>query len=536
MDSITVREFAINADVSLEAVIDMSKEIDIKISDKDDLLSLQQQLMLMQHLRLSQSDVSHKKEFTINNIINSRHLNELNLLLTQAMASRKIQSLIKDENLTVVINATLKLITKDDDQLYASAILGRLAAVARGRELNIYNRADEVISIEPASIESLEDGEAKQYAAQVLSYVTHEWVGEYSYREALLIDTADNARRELLFACLARVGNVADWLGSISSHATVLALLNNTDAKLKRLRRLFLVMSEVAGRWRGDVGSDFGSQLSKCLSTFVPRKLGDVDEELVFSTLDHLLSILLRVIELRFSMALHASTFALMDDGKRLLGAGLWGRFIDKSSVMPSIRMALLETALVLARQNRSDKQVVSILLAAYTSRPQAAVAIKKHFVNARDLDPDIADWWRSVGEASESQRNVEHKVGNTEDSQIGALLIEVEGNREAMNKVGRAVVPLLEISDPVLASTVKKAVDGYHDIAQTARRLARMRKLSKTDLKGERLEYNPLEHEMLGGHRAGVRRVKVVRDGIMKEFAGKIKTLVKPWVEPEEN
>jgi hypothetical protein len=61
------------------------------------------------------------------------------------------------------------------------------------------------------------------------------------------------------------------------------------------------------------------------------------------------------------------------------------------------------------------------------------------------------------------------------------------------------------------------------------------MRKLTTTNLCGERLEYNPLEHEMLGGHRSGVRRVEVVREGIQKEFGGKVKTLVKPWVKPEE-
>ena len=103
------------------------------------------------------------------------------------------------------------------------------------------------------------------------------------------------------------------------------------------------------------------------------------------------------------------------------------------------------------------------------------------------------------------------------------------------MDKVGRVVVQYLEISDPVLASTVKKAVDGYLGIAQTAGRLARMRKLTKTDLKGKKLEYNPLEHEMLGGHKSGVRQIKVIRDGINKEFGGKIKTIVKPWVEPAE-
>lgn len=193
-----------------------------------------------------------------------------------------------------------------------------------------------------------------------------------------------------------------------------------------------------------------------------------------------------------------------------------------------------MESALVLARQNRSDRQVVEVLLASYGSRTQAAASVKRHFKDAHDLDPDISDWWCNAGRVSERQKTIEHKVGNNEDSQIGALLIEVDNYREAMDKIGRAVVPLLEISEPVLASSARKAVDGFRSIEQTTRRLCRMRKLTKTELAGERLEYNPLEHELLGGHRPGVRRVRVVRDGIKKEFSGRIKTLVKPWVEAE--
>ena len=37
----------------------------------------------------------------------------------------------------------------------------------------------------------------------------------------------------------------------------------------------------------------------------------------------------------------------------------------------------------------------------------------------------------------------------------------------------------------------------------------------------------------MLGGHKLGVRAVKVERDGIKKDFGGKIKVLVKPRVVP---
>ena len=103
------------------------------------------------------------------------------------------------------------------------------------------------------------------------------------------------------------------------------------------------------------------------------------------------------------------------------------------------------------------------------------------------------------------------------------------------MGKLNSAVVPILKTFDPYQAATVQRAATGYESIAQVAERLARMRKLSKTDLQGSVVEYNPIEHDMEGGHRSGIRKVKVVRDGILKEFGGKKKTLVKPRVEPEE-
>ena len=473
--------------------------------------------------------------FSILDVAEVTDLRELNQLLTAAMSERKIQALIKDDNLDLVIESVLEFTADSDQQLLAAAILGRLAAVARGRESRVYDRADEVLTQEPISIETLDDGEAKTYAALMLARISNSWISQYSYREAMTIDTADTARRELLSANLAREESISDWVSAITEHAAALKGIGNEDSRLKRIRRIFAAMRDVAARWRGDVGTHAGVHLAECLDTFLSGKLRELEQAVLHEALDNLLSILGRIIEMRFSMALYASTYALVERGKKKLGPGLWGSFLGQSALMPEVRGALLESALVLARQNRSDKQIMAVLIASYTSRPQVAGAIRRHLQNARDLDPDVAEWWYSAGDISDTQRKVEHKVGNTEDSQIGALLIEVEYNREAMDKVGRAVVPLLEISEPILASTVKKAVLGYRSIAQTARRLSRMRKLTKTELKGERLEYNPLEHEMLGGHQAGVRRVKVVRDGIKKEFSGKIKTLVKPWVEPDQ-
>lgn len=472
---------------------------------------------------------------SLKNISTSNNLNELNLFLTQAMANRTIQSVIKDDNLDMVIDSVFKLTKTEGEQLLSAAILGRLAAVARGREEKVLSRVNLLFSKKPESVETLNDGESKQYAAQVISNVSGNWVKEYSYSESILIDTADYARREFLIANLSREENIAVWISAISSHSKLLMEISNIDSRVKRIRRIFGAMNESLVQWRGEVGENIGLNLAECLKSFVKKDVFEADQTVLFEALDYLLSILIRIIELRFSKALYASTYELLEQGKSSLGNILWKNFLNNSAVISQIRVALLEAALVLARQNRSDKQIMEKIVAAYSSKAQAAIAIERHFKNASDLDPEIAEWWKNAGNDSDNQKNVEHKVGNTEDSQIGALLIEVESNKESMEKVGRAGVDFLSITDPVLASTLKKAVDGYQEIAQIARRLARMRKLTKTDLKGERLEYNSLEHEMLGGHKAGVRRVKIVRDGIKKDFAGKIKTLVKPWVEPEE-
>lgn len=534
MNGITVNKLAKNIGISAETLIEKLNEIGANLEAKEDLVTGDQQLLLLQKLR-SKEPTKTKTSASISDINSATNLQELDGLLTQAMADRTIQALIKNGRLESIIESILALVSDPEEELLASAILGRLAAVARGRDSKIFERTDQVFSTMPGTIEELPDGDSKAYAASVLAHSSDQWASEYSYREALNIDTADNARSILLYANLKREENIAQWLQSISFHAKQLDLIEKSETRLFRARRIAKVMREVVKIWRGDIGASISEDLSNCLTALLPKKISDLDQNALNETLDSLLAILGRVIELRFSSALYPTTYAILVKGKRTVGPGPWAQFINQSTVLPEIRIALLESALVLARQNRSDKQIVGALNACYTSRPQVTAAIKRHFQDAQDLDPDVADWWKSGGDVSDTQKRVDQKVGNSEDSQIGALLIEVDDNLEAMEKVRRAVVPLLQISEPILSSTVKKAVDGYKNIEQTTRRLARMRKLKKTNIKGNRLEYNPLEHEMLGGHKAGVRQVKVIRDGIVKNFSGKNKTLVKPWVESEE-
>lgn len=535
MTGTSAKKLAKTLNLTFEELKESVRELGIDLEGEEAIVSSEQQLLLMRNHIARQPKASESRDVTLEELRNANKLVDLNDLLTRAMAERIIQSLLKDDDLQVIIDDIRQRAIKEDQQLLAVAILARLAAVSRARAQNILESANNLLRKEPPSLNTLPDtdGKQKHYAAQVVGLSNEPWAINYRYKEALGIDTADNARRELLTANLSKIGNLSSWVQGVIQHASEINVITNAETRLKRTRRVFAVMSDIASTWRGSTGTDLGSYLSESVKTFCHGRLDELDQETLFTLLDHLLDLLVRSIELRFSTALDSETYMMIEQGKRTLGPGLWAKFISESETIHEVRIALLETALVLARQNRMDQKISSAFVATFASRAQSIAAIKRHFEDTPDLDPDIAAWWKSAGEAKENNRLVEHQMGNNEDAQIGGLLIEVESNHEAMKKLGEDVVVYLSIAEPVLAATVKRAVDNYESIAQTARRLARMRKLSKTNLKGQRVEFNPLEHEMLGDKRAGVREVKVIRDGIKKEYAGRIKTLVKPWVEP---
>lgn len=535
MDGVSARKLARDRGMSLERLMAQLKEAGIAVSNEDDLISGNDQLKLLQQVRSSEDKDQPGKEVTLNAIESATDLRELNQLLTQAMAGRKIQTLIRESNLDTVVEKVMELNLESDDELLAAAILGRLAAVARGREKVVFERADEIFIQTPGSIETLEDGDAKSYAATVISHCSDPWTREYSYREALAIDSADNARRELLAANLAREPSLANWLAALSEHTGRLKEVSKIEARHRRVRRLALALADIVGQWRGDLGDDPGGKLSGLMKSVYAHGMDGAEFSVIAEGMDSLLVVLRRCIELRFSMALYPELYAILVDGRRTLGAGLWGRYLERSQTLAEVRSALLEASLVLARQDKFDNDMMAVLRAAFSSRAQMTNAITRHFADSKDLDPTVAEWWCKGGGGDGDKEQKAQRIRNSEDEKIGELLLKVEESQSVIEKLRSGVLPILQPLNPVLTKTVAQAVSDYREMAQVIRSLSRMRQLKPAGLRSERIEYNRRLHDMEGGHRSGVRHVHVVRDGVEKTFAGKTRMLVKPTVKPED-
>ncbi|MEQ8407023.1 MAG: hypothetical protein RKH07_01965 [Gammaproteobacteria bacterium] len=469
---------------------------------------------------------------------NSRNLREANGLLTTYMANRTIQALIKDENLPVIVNAVTEMAHRADGEyidnyLLASAMLGRLSAVARAREDQVFARIDELLEEELPSIETLADGDEKYYAAITISQSSEPWVLDYSASEVFRIESSEKARKSLIGKVLSDTGNLSDFLSTLSENLNTVKSITDVDKRNKRIRRILVAIQESIDLWRGDCGENPGAALSEFSRLLVGSNIAEAEVDVAADIANHLFSILTHIINLRFSHAFAATTYEVITSLKRIAGPAQWNNILSRSTVLPMLRNQIAEAAVVLAKQDKTDSDFLPYLNAVYSSSSQIELGLASHFDSHKEIGADVREWWLSSGSSEGGKPAKRQRVGNSEDQQIGSIILELDSLRESLEKVERAIVPLLDIQDPVLAETLKKVSGGFTNIAQIARRLGRMRKLTTTQLKDQEVEYNPRQHDMLGGHKSGIRVVKVVRDGIQKEFGGKVKMLVKCWVTP---
>ncbi len=535
MATVSIKQFAEVVGVTVERLLSQLTEAGLAFS-KEEVITDEDKMRLLTHLRSKHDGLEVIPDVLIA-IKKSDDLRELNGILTKVMSEQRTMGLIKGNNLNVIAKSIVELVNNSDTEheLFGAAMLGRLAAVARGRENSVFDHASEVFSERPVPMETLEDRDERFYSSLFLGNVNEAWLVDYCITEASATDLADKTRKELFKIILIRTGNVSEFLELLYDHTKQIQSLFDAEVRAKRARRVYKVLVEVINEWNGEFGINPGEAIDNSFICLMKGQMKDVDDEILFSIADSVLIILQKVISLRFSHAFDSETYKVISSCKRILGNRNWSYYLSQSKIINNVRIFLLEAVVVLAKQSRTDSDFISLLSHMYGGKSKVGLPVSKHFEEHPDIDAETRDWWIKAGEVKTAKRKSEHKMSGSEDQQIGALMIEVDNIKDAMKKLERAVIPFVEIQDPVLAATVKKSVAGYASISRISRQLGEMRKLVTTNLKGERMEYNPQQHEMLGGHKPGVRKIKVVRDGVQKNFEGNIKTLVKCWVEPQE-
>lgn len=467
---------------------------------------------------------------TLNRIVSSKDLCAINGLLTKEMASQRIQALIRDDNLDKIVNTIINLgASSEEGAIFAASILGRLGAVARGRQDVVFGQINSLLKNEPLPIELLEDGDAKYYAAVAIAHCTGNWLLSYSISQALEIDTSEKTRKVFVQTALVIAGSLSNFFQEISPNMGVLNELTGNDTRYRRIRRITHVVHLAVREWEQDVGFDIGASLDSWLKRVLASDKSGIEELVLADIINDVFGILIRIIELRFSNALLAETYAVLESVRFHTG-NLWTMLHRKISNLEKIRVSLLEAALVLARQGKTDLGIIKALNSAYYSRSQTQAAVRSHFRQADELDPNVKAWWERAGAASNVRRQVEHEYSNSEDHLIGLLLLETKELEGLVNHIDDSILPTLHLG-LVDRSYMDDMIRKLKEIMQINKQLAQMRRLTEKNMLGKMIDYEPRQHELIGGHRLGVRLVKVERDGVEKVFGSRTRIFIKPRV-----
>lgn len=477
-----------------------------------------------------------------NSYIGASSLRALNLSLTELMAKQQIQVILKDSSeLERLIEHIDQFRNQGgaEENLLAAAILGRLLAVARGKqeENAILKSANEILRAEPPPLDVLVGADEKLYATRAIAATRPSWAGKYAARETILIDSAELARRALTDILVNENATISDALSLIANSLDQLSTIESADSRARRAKRISVALSESVQIASQPPGHTVGAAIELLAYSIIPAAKEQVPDDIIFPIVDDVLRILNRCFERRFSLALEDRSYAVLRTFRSRIGRDSWDRFIRSSNNIRQTAECINEAASVLARQNRTDQGLFDAMLTLYQDRQSLARTLDQHMTASMAIEPTVRNWWLSGGaNRAENSEFSSPAINSSEDQRIGEALIEVEKLEGTVTYLSRTVRPEIQFAHMQASSAIGKLATSHKSLSQHLRFLARMRGLALTSIEGTIIEYNAAIHDMVGGHQAGVRRAKVVREGVQKQYGSRTAILVRPRVEPADD
>jgi hypothetical protein len=248
------------------------------------------------------------------------------------------------------------------------------------------------------------------------------------------------------------------------------------------------------------------------------------------------------LVRIRFSLAADDRAYEPVVHVREWFQPHQWARFLEQCADARPVVRDLREAILLLARQGRTDQQLLK-RLELVSGSEVAAQRILAQLVGEPGVPPEVQAWLigtvpthSPVGERS-ALLMADREA--SENLALGELLRLCAQVSSAAIHVERSVLPELEILAPDAATPIRSLSARAADLSATVLSFANQRRLKLRGQPGEVVEFSPVEHEMMGGPTPGVRWVRLVQPAIEQRLEGGatrlvLRALVEPSREPQ--
>lgn len=433
-------------------------------------------------------------------------MDELTLLENSSDASQRLSAverlvknkslnrLSKDQRFIAVLDLfSADLRSTDPEQVWsAAAAIARIAAGARALSTTLRDLLAANLLEKPAYSPRFEDVDNRKYAVAAVRMARGGWRGSFFATIASTEESAESVREEAILGLLEATPDVASAAEAITA-ALGGVRYETSDAASSTAKRLRRILKALRDAWA--VGAqEPGDRIGLALALLVEqpfRRTGPPPGELREELASLIASNVHQAVRARFSYANDPRTYECLDVVRRWADEREWNEWTADSPAFVDLRTDICEALRMLTRAGTTDDRLLRNLELAAGSA-DAALALRRAVAfSLPDPSSEAAQWLQGRQPASRSSQLAEESRLRDVDAAIAPALIRTQ---EAGLQPSQA--------------TVK-------ELFQAIASASSIRGLTLFGVPGERLEYSPLRHALDGGHRAGVRFVRVLQPGV---------------------
>jgi hypothetical protein len=129
-------------------------------------------------------------------------------------------------------------------------------------------------------------------------------------------------------------------------------------------------------------------------------------------------------------------------------------------------------------------------------------------------LPDDLARWLSGAPVKRKSALAAQNQLLSVDEA-LADLMIDCARMDEMEDRIQRDTLPELSVKVPRASSSVENLLGLVKSTNNSVHALTRVRGLAIVGRTGESVDFSPLEHEMAGGAKPGVRKVRILKPGV---------------------
>jgi len=424
-----------------------------------------------------------------------------------------------------------------DERLTAAATLFRIAALIKPWGERIAKGLKAGLAEPLASLEAVVDPDDRYYIATCWRVVDQPWIRAYLATGAVREEGSERVRLECVEGVLSLSTDLTGALVELTDPMRRLHFDTEKpgDSKMRRLRRVLDCVNSVYSATPKEPGASAGTCVRQILVESMQNVPAPVTAEVINEMAEEALRLVHGIVRARFSCVTAEETYTAMEVVRGWYRNYEWEDFADESPSAKLIARDLKEALELLIRAGVADDGLYSRLVLAAGSDARARQAALGVLHRNPGLSEDLSRWL-SGGPARRKSIYAAETEAAQYDEFVADLLLDCARLRVLEDAFDRDGLPEINVTAPGAALALARVLGVVRSIRNAVETVAAVRLLSLRGREGDIVDFSPLEHEMAGGPRPGIRTVRLVRPAVEAPAGSAGRRIVrKGIVEPVE-